>query len=103
MNPNKFTDIVQSMTLENGFESFICLKRLSCGSDDAGDRHMSFIVSIVSLETHTRLSKNNDVVKSDLGSHQLLVEMMDVMFKIHMWKGLWSSEDRYFPEFVNLL
>jgi len=38
MNPKEFTDIVQSMTLENGFDSFICLKRLSCGSDNAGDR-----------------------------------------------------------------
>ena len=46
MNPTEFTNIVQSMTLENGFDSFICLKRLSCGSDNAGDRHMSFIVSI---------------------------------------------------------
>jgi hypothetical protein len=74
MNPNEFTAMFQLMTLENGFDSFIHLKRLSCGSDDAGDRIMSFIVSIVSLETHTWLSKNNYVVKSDFDSHQL-VEM----------------------------
>ncbi len=47
MHPNELTDIVQSMTLENGFDSFICLKRLSSGSNETGDRHMSFIVSIV--------------------------------------------------------
>jgi len=77
MNPNEFIAMVRSMTLENGFDSFIHLKTLSCGSDDAGDRIMSFIVSIVSLETHTRLSENNNDVKSDFDSHQL-VEMMDV-------------------------
>ena len=57
MNSNEFIAMVQLMTLENGFDSFIHLKRLSCGSDNAGDRIMSFIVSIVSLETHTRQSK----------------------------------------------
>jgi len=34
-------------------------------------------VSIVSLETHTRLRENHNVIKSDYDSHQL-VEMMDV-------------------------
>ena len=70
MNPNEFIAMVQAMTLENGFDSFIHLKRLrlSCGSDDACDRIMSCIVSIVSLETHTQLSKNNNVVKSDFDS-----------------------------------
>jgi len=77
MNPNKVIAMVQLMTLENGFDSFIHLKRLRCGSDDAGDRIMSFIVSIVSLETHTWLSENTNVVKSDFDSHQL-VEMMDI-------------------------
>jgi len=50
---------------------------ISCGSEDAGDRHMSFIVSIVSLKTHTRLRENYNVIKSDYDSHQL-VEMMDI-------------------------
>jgi len=79
MNPNEFIAMVQAMTLENGFDSFIHLKRLrlSCGSDDACDRIMSCIVSIVSLETHTWLSKNNNVVKSYFDSHQL-VEIMDI-------------------------
>ena len=96
MNPNKFTDIVQSMTLENGFESFICLKRLSCGSDDAGDRHMSFIVSIVSLETHTRLRENHNVIKSDYDSHQL-VEMMDVNVQDPYVEGTVVFRGQVFP------
>ncbi len=77
MDPKEFTDMVLSMTLENGFDTLVCLKGLSCSSQDSGNRHMSFIVSIVSLETHNRLSEKNTVVKSDECSHQL-VEMLDV-------------------------
>ncbi len=29
MDPDEFTDMVLSMTLENGFDSLVCLKRLS--------------------------------------------------------------------------
>jgi hypothetical protein len=96
MNPKEFTDIVQSMTLENGFDSFICLKRLSCGSDNAGDRHMSFIVSIVSLETHTRLRENYNVIKSDYDSHQL-VEMMDVNVQDPYVEGTVVFRGQVFP------
>ena len=97
MNPNKFIAMVQSMTLENRFDSFIHLKRLSCGSDDAGDRIMSFIVSIVSLEIHTRLSENNhNVVKSDFDSHQL-VEMMDINVQDPYVEGTVVFRGQVFP------
>jgi hypothetical protein len=99
MNPTEFTDIVQSMTLENGFDSFICLKRLSCGSDNAGDRHMSFIVYIVSLETHTRLRENYNAIKSDYGSHQL-VEMMDVNVQDPYVEGTVVFRGQVFPSRV---
>jgi len=99
MNPTEFTDIVQSMTLENGFDSFICLKRLSCGSDNAGDRHMSFIVYIVSLETHTRLRENYNAIKSDYGSHQL-VEMMEVNVQDPYVEGTVVFRGQVFPSRV---
>ena len=75
------------MTLENGFDSLICLKRLSCGSGDAGNRHMSFIVSIVTLETDTWLSEKNDQ----------LVKMMDFNIQDPYVEGTVVFRGQVFP------
>jgi len=53
-------------------------------------------VSIVSLETHTQLSKNNNVVKSDFDSHQL-VEMMEVNVQNPYVEGTVVFRGQVFP------
>ncbi len=96
IDPKEFTDMVLLMTLENEFDSLVCLKRLSCSSQDSGNRHMSFIVSIVSLETHNRLSEKKTVVKSDERSHQL-VEMLDVNIQDPYMEGTVVFRGQVFP------
>ena len=59
MEPHAFRDMVIDMTIENGFDSFVRLLVLSCGTSYFGKKCMMFVVSIVSYTEMEELRVKN--------------------------------------------
>jgi hypothetical protein len=72
MEPQLFRDMVLEMSIENGFDSFVRMLVLSCGTLYFGKKCMMFVVSIVSeSEMEVLRAKNMSPIAIDHDDEKL--------------------------------
>jgi hypothetical protein len=97
MDPQEFRDMVIDMTIENGFDSFVRLLVLSCGTTYFGKRCMMFIVSIVSdSEMKVLRAKNTSSIVID-DDEETCFEIIDSNIQDPLVNGVVVFRGNVFP------